>query len=642
MLGPLRRIAITSFAVLVAGPGGSNPAAGQARGPAMIVSTTGIDVGFFTGLKANPDTNTRLAASIDNFGNAAYGVYLSGVTPPPVGFSGVISPNTFPPDTLAKTGDLTFRTDTEERFEYDSLSFRDSSGFGGGDSPFFSNIRNNDAGQTMFFASTVDADRLGYGGVWLDTNGGLVNLARTGDRVATRRGEHVIDRFYPDITPAVLNAFGQVAFSTHTDRGFFSILPSNLWLGSSSGLELIAEVGEPVPDGTAGETFELLSPATLNSWGEVLFAAQTRTPRDRSHGIWRGLPGLLNAVVRPGDPAASLPAGSQIDDIREHSPLNDRGEFAFSATYRLPGENFSRHSGLWVASPMGNRLIYSTGDDAPGLGGQYRFNSITGATLNSSADYKINSRGEVAFRSTLASNVQTSVFRQSLWRSGNNDPTLIAIEGDQAAGAETGVTFTRGPLSGELFDWVDLNDAGQVAFYSHLTGNGVDSRNDEGIWATDRSGNLRLIVREGDVWENVLGNPIAITDLSINTAPGGGQGGAFNDRGQLIYTAQFDDGTTSIIRSDLVAFLGVEGDYNADGVVDLADYTVWKSAFGDAVAAPGDGADGSFNGVVDAADFTIWRDNFAPMPPMAATVPEPSAGWLLVAAFGLVGRRRDW
>jgi O-glycosyl hydrolase/regulation of enolase protein 1 (concanavalin A-like superfamily) len=51
------------------------------------------------------------------------------------------------------------------------------------------------------------------------------------------------------------------------------------------------------------------------------------------------------------------------------------------------------------------------------------------------------------------------------------------------------------------------------------------------------------------------------------------------------------------------------GDYNQDGTVNAADYTVWRNSLGANVAAFA-GADGSGNGVVDQADYEVWKANF--------------------------------
>lgn len=48
------------------------------------------------------------------------------------------------------------------------------------------------------------------------------------------------------------------------------------------------------------------------------------------------------------------------------------------------------------------------------------------------------------------------------------------------------------------------------------------------------------------------------------------------------------------------------GDYNRNGLVDAADYTIWRNSLGTNLAA----ADGDGNGVVGAADYALWRDHF--------------------------------
>lgn len=50
------------------------------------------------------------------------------------------------------------------------------------------------------------------------------------------------------------------------------------------------------------------------------------------------------------------------------------------------------------------------------------------------------------------------------------------------------------------------------------------------------------------------------------------------------------------------------GDYNRDGLVNAADYTVWRDALGQTVT-PGVGADGDGSGTIDAADYAIWRNH---------------------------------
>ncbi len=72
------------------------------------------------------------------------------------------------------------------------------------------------------------------------------------------------------------------------------------------------------------------------------------------------------------------------------------------------------------------------------------------------------------------------------------------------------------------------------------------------------------------------------------------------------------------------------GDFNSDGVVDSADYTVWRDTDGSNVG-PYTGADHNGDGQVNAADYTLWRDNFGATLGAAVAVPEPGA----LAVFGL-------
>ncbi|MEO1497829.1 MAG: hypothetical protein AAFV43_11830 [Planctomycetota bacterium] len=89
---------------------------------------------------------------------------------------------------------------------------------------------------------------------------------------------------------------------------------------------------------------------------------------------------------------------------------------------------------------------------------------------------------------------------------------------------------------------------------------------------------------------------------------------------------------------------GSAGDFNGDGTVDLADYTVWRDNLDTdfILAGNGDENGDSFD-VVDEDDYTIWRSNFghvSDVPPEAAGVPEAgSLGLLAAGALGLAALR---
>ncbi|MEZ6100578.1 MAG: LamG-like jellyroll fold domain-containing protein [Pirellulaceae bacterium] len=97
---------------------------------------------------------------------------------------------------------------------------------------------------------------------------------------------------------------------------------------------------------------------------------------------------------------------------------------------------------------------------------------------------------------------------------------------------------------------------------------------------------------------------------------------------------------TGVVHYGAIGTATLPGDYNRNGVVDAADYTVWKDNFGSNSALDADGND---NGVIDAADYTIWKDNFGNTLSVAAvaSVPEPNTcGWLFAGLLGLVARLR--
>jgi hypothetical protein len=132
---------------------------------------------------------------------------------------------------------------------------------------------------------------------------------------------------------------------------------------------------------------------------------------------------------------------------------------------------------------------------------------------------------------------------------------------------------------------------------------------------------------------------------------------------KIPFEVEFTDGTSALLMWDGSFLTGLSGDYNADGIVDTADYIVWRKGgskytstdytswrnnFG-AFTSP---ANGDFNhdGAVNSADYVVWRKSspsgYTPADynawrahfgqsaggasVAAAPVPEPSAGILVV------------
>ena len=88
------------------------------------------------------------------------------------------------------------------------------------------------------------------------------------------------------------------------------------------------------------------------------------------------------------------------------------------------------------------------------------------------------------------------------------------------------------------------------------------------------------------------------------------------------------------------------GDYNADGEVNAADYTVWRNSRGRLVLR-GAGADGDLNGTISLADYTLWKANYGQSVPGAGGsfghspfVPEPGIWTSLLSLAFFASQRR--
>jgi hypothetical protein len=85
----------------------------------------------------------------------------------------------------------------------------------------------------------------------------------------------------------------------------------------------------------------------------------------------------------------------------------------------------------------------------------------------------------------------------------------------------------------------------------------------------------------------------------------------------------------------------IPGDYDRNGIIEMADYDVWRAGFGGSVP-PGSGADGNNDGMVDTGDFLVWSKHHSDAGGGSATpssasdgqssVPEPNAALLLAVA----------
>jgi hypothetical protein len=209
-----------------------------------------------------------------------------------------------------------------------------------------------------------------------------------------------------------------------------------------------------------------------------------------------------------------------------------------------------------------------------------------------------------------------TVFMEGDLRPGNS-PAAISFGGDLNLGALAGLSVELGGLvAGAEYDQVIIEGDASLA------------------GALDVS----LI----DLFTLGMAQTFEILDIA------GSRSGMFNGLAEGALVTQLDGVDLFITYSggdgnDVALFTqGIPGDYNNDGLVDAADYTVWRDNLGAAAGSLPNDVDG---GVIGAAQYDTWVANFGDSLPASSeteniAVPEPSTAGLLLTLFAVLGSRR--
>jgi hypothetical protein len=344
----------------------------------------------------------------------------------------------------------------------------------------------------------------------------------------------------------VLNGTGQIAFTASVSGlGVNFQNDDGLWSEGAGSLSLIGRENFAAPGTPAGVLFNNISAPAFNDAGQTAFQSTlkgTGVTNTNSTGIWSGAPGSLSLLARTDSAAPGAPAGAVFTDLGAGVMLlNNAGQTAFDA--RLIGTGIvtgTNDRGIWSQGSGSLSVTARTADAAPGTGGvfnQFLFDPV------------INASGQTAFTGGLAGAGVNASNDSAIWAGGTGSLSLVAREADPAPGTGAGVVFS----SNFAFNNPAINDAGQTAFLGFLSGSGVNTANDIGIWSQG-SGSLQLVAREGDaaagmaagvVYGNTLSRPVI--NGAGQTAFGGRVAGTGVDSTNNIALWMGDTGSPSLV-----------------------------------------------------------------------------------------------
>ena len=378
------------------------------------------------------------------------------------------------------------------------------------------------------------------GAVWVGTPGNLTLVAREGDAVPNGGGV----TFTQVISSPLMLAEGSVVIAAQTSDG-----RSGLFTGSATNVSAFAQTNTTAPD-TGGATFSGVSFETASTNGTIGFRGNLvvggSVTTANSVGIWAGsTPGNTRLVIRADQIAPTI--GTAVVSLGGLATLGN-GQIVVPATVATGGAvTTANDSGLFVGTSQANlQLVVREGMTIPNSGG-----AILGGVTSPFAG-----GNTVGFRTVVAGAPPTSDSALFTWNQ-TAGLVMLAREGNTApgtGGAAFGQLGTGSPtfIFGQIFT---LNRDGRAAFYAPLTGTGVDSTNNTGIWA-ETDGGLVLVARKGQQIDLDPGPgtdfaTIASLGLYDNGPPTGiglGMNSGYGSYGagfEVAWAATFTDGRTA-------------------------------------------------------------------------------------------------
>jgi hypothetical protein len=524
----------------------------------------------------------------------------------------------------------------------------------------------NDADQVAFQATLRNTSG-GFNdnqGIYFYNGSTLVNLARANAPVPEGNGQ-----FATFSASALVNAAGEVAFSaTLRNTSGASLDNSGVYLYNGSAVVKIVREGATVPE-TDGQ-FDGFDFPVVNDAGELAFFANLRNTNSQTDsGIYLHNGTTLKKVVREG---TSPPEGNGQFDTFSRLQLNATGQIAFRATLRNTSGGLNDDGAVYVTDGTETVKVAREGDTLAGAVMTF-LDTTGGYSTDLGLRNSFNDFGQVAFRAAAANGSQgIFLFTPDLrWRSTTSGSWDTAANWTLSLkpGAPHNVSITpttsltvTGPASNVTLHSLTVGDNVGVAQPALNLKSGsilnasaaITLKNNANvgfeIGGTNAADFARLTTGgiatlDGGLAVQLINGflPGAGDMFDILTATGGITGTFDTTPEQLPALSgglkwQINYGAHDVVLAVVAA--GLFGDYNGNGIVDAADYTVWRDHLGQSVTLPNDTTPGS----VTQADYDVWKSNFGNHSGSGsgagASVPEPASLLLLLSGTLAICLRR--
>ena len=412
----------------------------------------------------------------------------------------------------------------------------------------------NDAGTVVFLVivggTGVTSDNSCV--IFRNDGSGNIAIAREDTGGVLGPGPGSLELFQSLFNPSSLNTRGDIAFASRF-RGSqdFGVFLNKSGVVGNANMALGATDGPFGPGLGSGVRFKIISSVPrINDAGTAVFEgfhtfATNALYLNHGSGNYAFAFPDSDDIRGPG-----IGAGAYFTGFNPNLRINDAGSVVFLAGLAGAGIDQQNNSGVFVGNESGNTLRAqegATGVLGPGLGEGVEF-----AGFPSITSPEINDAGEIGFISFLRGGGFTETEDLGVFINRGTENSAVAV---------TGTDGPLGPQLGPGIEFIDfsigssirlltLNNRGDVMFMGNLVGSGIDASNDRGIWAYI-DGLLMSVLLEGDLFDVDPDPTVSDQRLITNVSFVIGNGNSFNDKREIAFLLDFQDGSQGVFTASV-------------------------------------------------------------------------------------------